>query len=100
MVKVTFTLDEETVQAIRDAARRLKKPQSQIVREAVRSYEPTDRISEDERLRRLRTFETVIAQVAPRSKQEIEAEIREVRDARRRSSLHRWRRQRAREPLQ
>jgi predicted DNA-binding protein len=33
--EVTFTLDAETVHRIEDAAERLAKPKSQIVREAV-----------------------------------------------------------------
>jgi predicted transcriptional regulator len=36
--KVTFTLDEETVHRIDDAAVHLAKPKSQVVREAVADY--------------------------------------------------------------
>jgi hypothetical protein len=38
MTKVTFTLDDETVQAIRALAARKKKSRSLIVREAVAAY--------------------------------------------------------------
>ena len=38
MVKMTFTLDEETVAALEQAAQRLAKPRSAIVREAIREY--------------------------------------------------------------
>ena len=36
MVKVTFTLDDRTVTTLRQTAARLDKPNSQIVREAIR----------------------------------------------------------------
>jgi predicted transcriptional regulator len=36
MVKVTFTLDDQTVARLRQAAARLNRPQSQVVRDAVR----------------------------------------------------------------
>ena len=39
MVKVTFTLDDQTVERLRRTASRLAKPQSYVVREAVREYE-------------------------------------------------------------
>jgi predicted transcriptional regulator len=35
MVKVTFTVDDETVRTLRTIAERLGKPQSMVVREAV-----------------------------------------------------------------
>jgi len=38
MVKVTFTLDERTVATLRQAGARLGKPNSQIVRDAIRDY--------------------------------------------------------------
>ena len=38
MVKVTFSLDDGTVDQIRRAAARLGRPQSQIVREAIADY--------------------------------------------------------------
>ena len=68
MVKMTFTLDDATVARLRHSAVRLAKPQSEIVREAIRDYaDRVGRLSEQERLiRRLRDlfvaqglFETV-----------------------------------------
>ena len=54
MVRVTFSLDEPTVAEIRRTAARLRKPQSQIVREAVADYAArADRLSETERIRML-----------------------------------------------
>lgn len=38
MPKVTFSLDEETVGTLRQAAQRSRKPQSLIVREAIAQY--------------------------------------------------------------
>ena len=42
MVKMTFTFDEVTAARLKHAAARLAKPQSEIVREAIRDY--ADRI--------------------------------------------------------
>jgi len=38
MVRATFSLDEATIAAIKRTAERLRKPQSQIIREAVADY--------------------------------------------------------------
>ena len=54
MVKVTFTLDEQTVERLRRTASRLAKPQSYVVREAVREYEArSTKLSDEERARML-----------------------------------------------
>jgi metal-responsive CopG/Arc/MetJ family transcriptional regulator len=37
-VKVTFTLDADTVNRLERAAERLSKPKSQVIREAVQEY--------------------------------------------------------------
>ena len=85
MVKVTFTLDEDTVRSLRGAAARLAKPQSQVVREAVLDYAArVGRLSEVERLRLLETFDAVIAAIPRRPAREVDAELREIRQARRR----------------
>jgi predicted transcriptional regulator len=58
--KVTFTLDPETVHRIEDAAERLAKPKSQIVREAVADYHGRiDHLSESEIQKRLKIFDTL-----------------------------------------
>src|SRR5207244_7899842 len=50
MVKVTYTLDDETVHRIRRVATRLGKPQSLVVREAVKDYEArSDRLNDEDR---------------------------------------------------
>ena len=84
MVKVTFTLDEETVRTLRAMAERTRKPQSLVVREAVARYaaEP-DRLSDEERQRRLAVLEELMHQAPTRPQAEVEAELREIRRSRR-----------------
>ncbi|HEV3216387.1 MAG TPA: ribbon-helix-helix protein, CopG family [Vicinamibacterales bacterium] len=84
MVKVTFTLDDETVQSLRRTAERLAKPQSQVVREAVMDYAArAGRLSEAERLRLLRTFDAVVRDIPSRPAREVDRELRDIRAARR-----------------
>ena len=62
MVKVTFTLDETTVNCLDQAAQRLAKPKSEVVREAIRDYYArSDRLSEAERLRMLQILDQIAA---------------------------------------
>jgi metal-responsive CopG/Arc/MetJ family transcriptional regulator len=90
MIKVTFTLDDETVARLRRAATRLAKPQSQVVREAIRDYEArNDKLSDEERTRMLEVLDRVLPAVRARPKADVEAEIKEVRQVRRLSSRHR-----------
>ena len=85
MVKVTFTLDEQTVRSLRGTAARLKRPQSQVVREAVMDYAArAGRLSESERLRLLKAFDQVVPAIPPRSARQVDEELREIRTARRR----------------
>jgi predicted transcriptional regulator len=85
MVKVTFTLDDETVTRLRLTAERLRKPQSQVVREAVAEYAAsTGRLTEVERRRMLAAFDRVVPAVPRRPLREVEAELRAIRAARRR----------------
>ena len=82
--KVTFTLDAETVHRIQDAAEILAKPKSQIVREAVADYHSRiGRVSESERQRRLKAFDTLAPLVPARPQQEVDDELEEIRQARR-----------------
>jgi predicted DNA-binding protein len=84
MVKVTFTLDDETVTRLRQSAARLARPQSQIVREAIRDYAGrVGRLSEAERLRLLRVFDEVTAAIPPRPARAVDTEVRALRRARR-----------------
>ncbi len=80
MVKVTYSLDDATVRRIRRAAARLGKPQSHVVREAVAEYDArTDRLSESERLRLLEVLDRWRKEPAERSREDAEAELREIR---------------------
>ncbi len=82
--KVTFTLDPDTVHRIEDAAERLAKPKSQIVREAVADYHARiDRLSESERQRMLKIFDTLFPLIPVRPQREANAELKEIRRARR-----------------
>jgi predicted transcriptional regulator len=84
MVKVTFSLDDATVEAIRRTAERLGTAQSHVIREAVAEYAArTDRVSERERLRTLAILDTLRAAPASRSAAAVDAELRAIRSARR-----------------
>lgn len=84
MVKVTFTLDDATVAELRRTAQRLRKPQSQVVREAVAEYSArTDKLTERERLHKLAIIERLKKTKPTRSQAENDAEIAEIRAARR-----------------
>jgi hypothetical protein len=86
MVKVTFTFDEQTVETLRRAASRLKKPQSAVVREAIHDYAlRADRLSEEERNRMLRVVERMLARKPTRDQAAVDDEIAEIRGARRKS---------------
>lgn len=90
MVKVTYSLDDATVRRIRRTADRMGKPQSQVVREAVAEYAVrTDRLSEAERLRMLEVLDRWRKDRAPRSREGVESELREIRRSRLESSLRR-----------
>jgi predicted transcriptional regulator len=85
MVKMTFTLDEETAAVLRRATERLAKPQSVIVREAIREYGArAGRLSEDERRRMLRSIDAFLAQPQTRTVAAVDRELRDVRAGRRR----------------
>ena len=92
MTKVTFTLDAETVARLRRTAARLSRPQSQVVREAIRDYdERSGKLSEEERRRLLEAFDRLVPAIRPRPAREVEAELREIRASRRAGSLRRAR---------
>jgi predicted transcriptional regulator len=83
-VKVTFTLDDATVERLNRAATRLRKPKSEVVREALREYDAkTDRLTEEEKTRMIRALEKIMAQPSTRTRREVEQEIAEIRRARR-----------------
>ena len=94
MVKVTFTLDDQTVERLRRTASRLGKPQSYVVREAVREYEMrSTKLSDEERERMLAIVDRMVQAPATRTAAAVDTELREIRASRRR-----WGRRRARRP--
>lgn len=85
MVKMTFTLDDETAAVLRKTTERLAKPQSAIVREAIREYGVrAGRLSEDERRRMLRSIDAFLAHPPTRTAAAVERELRAIGAARRR----------------
>jgi predicted transcriptional regulator len=85
MVKVTFSLDEETMAQIRRTAARLGKAQSHVVREAVAEYAArADRLSEGERVRLLGVLDALAGRPPTRPARDVDAELRSLRAARRR----------------
>ena len=85
LLKVTFTLDDATVARLRQAAERLRKPKSQVVREAIHDFhERMGRLSERERLQMLRVFDEVVARIPARPLAEVNKELVAIRRARRR----------------
>jgi predicted transcriptional regulator len=82
--KVTFTLDNMAIQRLQDAAERLAKPKSEVVREAILEfYDRLGRLSERERTAMLRTFDEVVPKIPARSTREAKRELAQVRRARR-----------------
>ena len=88
-VKVTFTVDDETVLRLRRIAARLAKPQSQVVREALREYEArSTKLSDEERARMLAVVDRMMKAAPTRSARAVDAELSDIRAARRRWSRH------------
>jgi predicted transcriptional regulator len=86
MVKVTFSLDDETVAQIRRTASRLGKAQSHVVREAVAEYSArADRLSERERLQLLGVLEGLGKAAPTRTARAVAVELGSIRAARRHS---------------
>ena len=85
MVKVTFTLDDQTIERLRRTASRLGKPQSQVVREAVREYEArSTKLTDEERARMVAIVDRMVEALPTRPAAEVDAELGAIRAARRR----------------
>ncbi len=83
-VKVTFTFDADTIARLKQAAERLAKPKSAVVREAIREYsERIGRLSERERRAMLKVFDEVVPKIPRRSAAAVARELKAVREARR-----------------
>jgi predicted DNA-binding protein len=84
MPKLTFSMDDATVEALRKAATRSGKPQSLIVREAIAHYTAQeDRLSEADRARLLDVLQRIRARPAKRTGVDVDRELRELRRSRR-----------------
>ncbi len=82
--KVTFTLDDETIQRLQTAAEGLGKPKSEVVREAIADYhERLGRLSEAEKRRMLRVVDEMLPLIPRRPAAGVDREIEQVRAARR-----------------
>ena len=89
---MTFTVDEQTAETLRRIAERVHRPQSQVLREAIRHYEQhAGQLSAEERRQRTRLFNQVIARVPRRPASKVDAELDEIRRSRRKG-WHRTRR--------
>jgi metal-responsive CopG/Arc/MetJ family transcriptional regulator len=83
-VRITVSFDEATAEALTRTAVRLGKSKSEVVREAIRKYDiGPDRMSDAERLRKLRFIEEMMKQPPTRSQAEVDREIAEIRRSRR-----------------
>ena len=84
MVKVTFSVDEETARTLKTTAERLRKPQSLVVREAIAEYAArAGRLTESERRRMLKAVDQMMREPPTRPQVEADREIEQVRRARR-----------------
>ena len=84
MPKLTFSLDEGTVQLLRRVAEQKRKAQSLIVREAIGEYAAREeKLPDEERQRRLAVLREIAAQPPTRSKGSVERERRDIRRLRR-----------------
>ena len=91
MVKVTFTVDDETVRTLRKIAARTKKAQSVIVREAVAHYaQKEQKLSPEEQERMLRALDEFRKTAQPRPRREVDKELRELRRSRRAGWHRSW----------
>lgn len=83
-IKVTYSLDPDTVSRLERTAERLGVSKSQVVREAVADYSVrVDRLGERERLRLLELFDRVVPAIPERPVEEVEEELEALRRARR-----------------
>ena len=83
MVKVTFSLAPETVAMLNEAADRLGKPKSRVVRDAIHDYHArTDRLTEGERVRMLAAFDELSPKLTARTDDDVEQELEEIRASR------------------
>ena len=84
MVKMTFTLDDDTVAKLKRAATRFDKPQSWVVREAVADYAAkSDMLTPEEKARMLAALGRLRQAPIEKTSAEVDREIAEIRASRR-----------------
>ena len=84
MVKVTFTLDEVTVERLNQVAAAKSIPKSQAVREAIESYSAdADRMSDAERKYKVDVLRKYMTTLPTRSRADVDRELAELRESRR-----------------
>jgi predicted DNA-binding protein len=89
--KVTYTLDDQTVERVKRMAQRTRKPQSQIVREAVAYYEAReDKLTPEETERMLDILRTLGPQLPVRTQEDVDRELGEIRKSRRTGYSRPW----------
>ncbi len=82
-VKMTFSLDEVTARRLGEVAEALRKPKSRVVRDAIADYaERMSRLTEEKR-RMLDVLDALTATEPSRSAVETDAELEDLRRARR-----------------
>ena len=82
--KKTFTLNAATIRRLRDAAERLAKPQSAVVREAIEDFhDRLGKLSDRERAKLLRAFDQLVPEIPDRPLAAIERESAALRKTRR-----------------
>ena len=83
MAKLTFSLDEQTVQRLRTLAERQGKPQSLVVREAIAHYAAREEtLDDEERERLLDVLRTVGRRPPTRAQAQVDRELRDIRRSR------------------
>lgn len=81
---MTFSVDAETAARLSYAADALRKPKSQVVREAIADYaDRVGRLTESERRRMLDAFDELVPAIPSRPEHEVREELAEIRRARR-----------------
>jgi len=82
--ELTLTLDEETIEQIERLARLLHKSTGKIVEDAMQHLQPTPRpLSDEEHQRRLKALDEMRKRPSPKTAEDVQREIDEIRAARR-----------------
>jgi predicted transcriptional regulator len=90
MVKMTFTLDDDTVARLRRTAERQGKPRSWVVREAVAEYAAkADMLTPAEKQRMLEALDRLRHAPVEKTSADVDREIADIRASRRAASLRR-----------